>query len=100
MQSRPRRIILKGKLGAGLSRGLRSRQVGIKGQAGGTVREYSDTLLIFLLKGMKPEKYRERYQVDHNVKTWDDMVFEIAREDGLIEDDSASKPPGDKDTLH
>lgn len=25
------------------------------------VREYSDTLLIFLLKGMKPEKYRERF---------------------------------------
>jgi hypothetical protein len=28
-----------------------------------TIREYSDTLLIFLLKGAKPEKYRERY--DH-----------------------------------
>lgn len=26
----------------------------------GTVRKYSDTLLIFLLKGAKPEKYRER----------------------------------------
>jgi len=24
------------------------------------VREYSDTLLIFLLKGLRPEKYRER----------------------------------------
>jgi hypothetical protein len=28
------------------------------------VREYSDTLLIFLLKGAKPEKYRERQQVE------------------------------------
>lgn len=26
----------------------------------GTIREYSDTLTIFLLKGGKPEKYRER----------------------------------------
>ena len=29
----------------------------------GTVRKYSDTLLIFLLKGAKPEKYRERHEV-------------------------------------
>jgi hypothetical protein len=27
----------------------------------GTVRKYSDTLLIFLLKGAAPAKYRERY---------------------------------------
>jgi hypothetical protein len=27
----------------------------------GTVRRYSDTLLIFLLKGAAPAKYRERY---------------------------------------
>ena len=27
-----------------------------------TVWKYSDTLLIFLLKGAKPEKYRERYE--------------------------------------
>ena len=26
----------------------------------GTMREYSDTLLVFLLKGGKPDKYRER----------------------------------------
>ena len=34
-----------------------------KGEAGGTVRRYSDTLLIFLLKGAAPEKYRERLEV-------------------------------------
>jgi hypothetical protein len=28
--------------------------------------EYSDTLLIFLLKGARPEKYRERHQVSHD----------------------------------
>lgn len=31
-----------------------------QGVAVGTIREYSDTLAIFLLKGAKPEKYRER----------------------------------------
>lgn len=33
------------------------------GEPGGTVREYSDTLLIFLLKGARPEKYRDRLDV-------------------------------------
>jgi hypothetical protein len=28
--------------------------------------KYSDTLLIFLLKGLKPEKYRERMDVNHS----------------------------------
>jgi hypothetical protein len=32
----------------------------------GTVRKYSDTLLIFLLKGVRPEKYRERADVKHS----------------------------------
>jgi hypothetical protein len=30
-----------------------------------TIRKYSDTLLIFLLKGARPEKYRERYDFQH-----------------------------------
>ena len=34
-----------------------------KGVAGGTVRRYSDNLLMFLLKGARPERYRERYDV-------------------------------------
>ena len=34
-----------------------------QGQAVGAIRKYSDTLLIFLLKGAKPEKYRDRYEV-------------------------------------
>ena len=33
-----------------------------KGVRCGTVREYSDTLLIFLMKGAMPEKYRERLE--------------------------------------
>ena len=33
------------------------------GKAVGAVRKYSDTLLIFLLKGARPERYRERHHV-------------------------------------
>lgn len=32
----------------------------------GTIREYSDTLTIFLLKGAMPEKYKDRQQVEHS----------------------------------
>ncbi len=31
-----------------------------KGEAGGMVRKYSDVLLIFLLKGLRPDKYKDR----------------------------------------
>ena len=34
------------------------------GELVGTVREYSDTLMIVLLKAHRPEKFRERSQVD------------------------------------
>ena len=34
-----------------------------KGVAGGQVREYSDVLLMFQLKALRPEKYRERQQL-------------------------------------
>lgn len=33
------------------------------GQQIGSIRKYSDTLLIFLLKGAAPAKYRERYEI-------------------------------------
>lgn len=36
-----------------------------KGAKVGTVREYSDTLMIFLLKGNRPEKYKERHEIEH-----------------------------------
>lgn len=32
----------------------------------GTVQEYSDTLLIFMLKARNPEKYRENVNVNHS----------------------------------
>lgn len=34
-----------------------------QGELVGRVRRYSDTLLIFLLKGNKPDKYRERHEI-------------------------------------
>lgn len=48
----------------------------------GTVQKYSDTLLIFLLKGVKPDKYRERRDVTANVKVASiaDLVAEAAKE--------------------
>lgn len=36
------------------------------GELVGTVRKYSDTLLIFLLKGARPEKFRERHEHRHS----------------------------------
>lgn len=44
------------------------RPVFYKGKQCGAILEYSDTLLIFLLKAHKPEKYRERSQVEHTGK--------------------------------
>jgi hypothetical protein len=34
-----------------------------QGEECGRIKEYSDTLMIFLLKAHRPEKYRERYEV-------------------------------------
>ncbi len=36
-----------------------------QGKPVGAIRKYSDTLLIFLLKGHRPEKYRDRYEIKH-----------------------------------
>lgn len=33
-----------------------------RGRKVATIRRYSDTLLIFLLKGVRPEKFRERFE--------------------------------------
>lgn len=43
------------------------RAVYHRGEVVGTERHYSDTLLIFLLKGHKPEKYKERAHVTGEV---------------------------------
>ena len=43
--------------------GVRKPAGWYKGKPGGYVREYSDILAIFLLKGLRPEKYRDRVEV-------------------------------------
>jgi hypothetical protein len=43
-----------------------------QGQEVGAVRKYSDTLLIFLLKAARPEKYRERTETRHTGLTPDE----------------------------
>lgn len=45
----------------------------------GSIREYSDTLLIFLLKGRRPEMYRERSHVVLEQKDDSDLDQSIAR---------------------
>ncbi len=42
------------------------RPVFHKGKPCGTIREYSDILLIFLLKAARPEKYRDNHKVEHS----------------------------------
>jgi hypothetical protein len=50
-----------------------------QGEACGTIRKYSDTLLIFLLKGRRPERFRERVTIDVN-----QLDADIERELALI----------------
>ena len=56
------------------------RPVFYKGEECGAVREYSDTLLIFLLKGAMPDKYSERYQGILDVHVSEDMPAEDRRQ--------------------
>lgn len=62
------------------------KAVWYKGQQVGTERHYSDVLLIFLLKGLRPEKFRDNYgaQEVSIVKTpWDEeTVKSVARREG------------------
>ena len=55
-----------------------------QGQQCGMVREYSDVLLIFMLKAPRPEKYRDRYEVRAKVSVSDDLrgksIEELRRE--------------------
>lgn len=46
-----------------------NKPVFYKGGVCGTVTEYSDNLLMFLLKGVRPDKFAERIKQDVNVKT-------------------------------
>ncbi len=58
------------------------------GELIGTIRHYSDVLLIFLLKGIRPYKYRERVQLDINGL---DRELERARELFGLSDEEAER---------
>lgn len=52
-----------------------------QGQQVGSVRKFSDTLLIFLLKGHRPEKFKDRAQVTSEVTVHaEDSFTEAIRE--------------------
>jgi hypothetical protein len=53
----------------------------------GTIRKYSDTLLIFLLKGTKPDKFRERYAVEHAGNQDKPIVVKIVRASAATDND-------------
>ena len=56
------------------------------GEICGSVREYSDTAAIFLLKGRRPEVYRDRTETSVTVKNLDQEITDriaIAKEKAL-----------------
>jgi hypothetical protein len=55
-----------------------------QGQQVGAVTRYSDTLLIFLLKGIRPEKYGDRIKVDMQIRA---EAERLAQKLGLSVDD-------------
>ncbi len=54
-----------------------------KGKASEYVQRYSDTLLIFLLKGARPEKYRERQEIEHKGKISSSVIIETVDPHGV-----------------
>lgn len=61
----------------------------------GYVREYSDTLLIFLLKGLRPQKYRDNYHLTGEIG-----VRPIVREDASwFQTDNATERGGSAATI-
>lgn len=47
------------------------------GEECGVKRKFSDTLLIFLMKGAMPDKYRDNAKVEHSVSKEADVVFYV-----------------------
>lgn len=56
----------------------------------GAIREYSDTLAIFLMKAHRPEKYRETVRTEHTTPKGDPFTIEVRHvsyRQGLTADD-------------
>ena len=60
----------------------------------GTIQEYSDTLTIFLLKGARPEKYRERTSTELTGKNGGPLQFKSAAD--MTDDELAAIAQGAK----
>jgi hypothetical protein len=58
-----------------------SKPVFYQGMECGVVQEYSDTLLMFLLKGAKPQKYRDNVAVDANISVTFEQLLKKALEE-------------------
>jgi len=55
------------------------------GRRVGTVRKYSDVLLIFLLKGLRPDRYKERVAAEHTGKdSTQPIVIRISEDDARL----------------
>jgi hypothetical protein len=46
-----------------------------QGREIGAIREYSDTLLVFMLKARRPAKFRDNYVVPQNKAADDNIVI-------------------------
>lgn len=55
-----------------------------QGTAGGVVTKYSDTLLIFLLKAARPEKFRDNLRVEGDLSLSLASAMAAIREDRLV----------------
>lgn len=64
-----------------------------KGEQIDTVREYSDVLLMFLLKGARPEKYRERFDVSNTAKDMEKLAATIGVPVSSIIESFGGGPP-------
>lgn len=58
-----------------------SEPVFYKGRECGQVQKYSDTLLIFLLKGRRPARFRENHRIEHTGKDGGPLIPRPALDD-------------------
>ncbi len=58
-----------------------------KGELVETIRKYSDTLLIFLIKGALPEVYRERYEFSGGAKPIQFIGYDQEKLKGLSDEE-------------
>ena len=59
------------------------------GERVGEIREYSDTLLIFLLKARRPDTYRENQRIEHTGPEGGPIAAEVTHVDAKERSDAA-----------